>query len=220
MKQADEEHEEIIGRLSTDDERVLERCLVFVKEKLQEETLRGQLAMTRGQIGLSVIGVLTVFILPLAQMIVQVETESARTLLLVIFVMAIIFLWKAAMFGIYIIRGLKGYRAIPDFVFEVQNSEYKEAVRNEIALRIWEYRKSLAPTNQRLFWLDRCQRNAAVAIMLLALVGAGLAVADSMQLQVPEWLSWSALLVLGAGAVVWDPVVERFGIWGGGSDRP
>ena len=215
MSEADREFEEIKAKVTSTDRDVLERSLAFVSEKLADEIQRGHAAITRGQLVLVVIGALIVVIVPLADTVISEQLSSLRNFLLIWFIGSVAFLAKGAIYGISIIRGLKGYRATPEFVFDIQNQSYEEAIRDEIALRIWEYRKSITPNTRRLFWLDRCARNTVMAIILFGSVGASIAIFKSMTVVIPVCVSWGAAIVVVAVFLLSDRVVEKFGIWGG-----
>lgn len=215
MSEADREYEEIKKKVTSADRDVLDRSLAFVSEKRAEEIQRGHAAITRGQLVLVVIGVLIVVTVPLADTVISVEPASLRYFVLIWFGGSVAFLAKGAINAIRIIRPLKGYRAIPDFVFLIQNQSYEDAIRDEIALRIWEYQKSLTPNNRRLFQLDRCARNTVMAIFLLVLVGASIATSESVAVAIPSSVNWGALVVVVAAFFFWDKVVEKFGIWDG-----
>jgi len=88
-----------------------------------------------------------------------------------------------------------------------------DALKLEIAKKVWEYRKQIDPNSRKLYALDRAQRSAFMATVCLLLLGVYLAVGNQgVSIDAP-CVAIIATVVLGVLLCFLDPIVERLGIW-------
>tara|TARA_B100000614_G_C14518247_1_gene481512 strand:+ start:781 stop:1470 length:690 start_codon:yes stop_codon:yes gene_type:complete len=204
---------EIREQLVSEDIDVLEQSLRFASARGAQEAERGKAAEARATAMLAILGILAGFIVPLVGTIEAAKGDGKWTLL-VLFLGSLLFLVKGLYNAVRVLGVSKMYRLEIDTVFDFQPLARSDALREEIAGLIWEYRKAVQPNTEKLFRLHRCQRSGLIAIIFFMLFGIFLLAAREKWLQVPLWAA-GALGVLAALLLVFgDNIFERLGIWG------
>lgn len=210
-----ESMKEIQSRITSQDIDVLRQSLDFVRQCHSHELERGKVAETRATVMLGILGVIATLVVPSAgDLTASTELSHQQWFLLVCFVACLLFLAKALVYAIRTISISKRYRLTPTMVYDQQNGSRIESLQAEISGVLWEYGKSVQYNSSKLFWLQRCQRNSFVAIMILVLFG--LATIKALTQFVDLWMCISVVVgsLLGGLFVFLDPLAEKFGgIW-------
>lgn len=207
------EIDEIRERLSSEDINVLEQSLRFAGARYAQEAERGKAAEARATAMLAILGILAGFIVPLVESIEAADGDNKWSLL-VLFLGSLLFLVKGLYNAVRVLGVSKIYRLEIETVFDFQPLSRPDALRDEIAGLIWEYRKAIQPNTEKLFRLHRCQRSGLFAIVFFMLFGVFLLATreDWLQLSVS---TASCLAVVAAFLLVFaDTFFEQIGIWG------
>ncbi|MBA7705460.1 hypothetical protein ES703_114290 [subsurface metagenome] len=201
---------EIKTKLSSNDVNILKQSLSFVTEKLSVERLRSSRAETRATNILAVVGILVGFFIYFSKLIGSPD-QNNWVILFIIYITSILFLLKSVLFAIKALWTLLGYELNPDLVYNLQKLSKIDALREEIAWKIWEYYELLKTSNKRLFLVNRAQRNMFAAIVASAFLGVGWFFLEQMPIQVPKCVVIFLIVLLPILAIFSDVVLERFG---------
>lgn len=203
---------EIKDQLTSQDIEVLEQSLRFANARCTHEAERGKAAENRATAMLAFLGILAGFIVPVIETVEKVQGDAKWTLLIV-FLASLLFIVKGLYYAVRVLGVSKVYRLEIGTVFDFQPLSREDALREEIAGLIWEYRKAIQPNTVKHFRLHRSQRSGLVAVVTFMLFGILLIVVRQGWLELP---SWSAV-AFGAAAlavlVFGDRVFETFGFW-------
>jgi len=204
---------DIQKRLTSKDPKVMKQSLDYVNQRLMLERTRGERAETRASSLLTVSSILAGFAV--------VFIESFRegkvghdTLTLLFFSTSILLLAKALFYSVRALWALKGNELNAELPFDLQCLDSVQSIRTELAWKIWEYYELLPLSNQRLFWVNRAQRNVVWAFVAFLC----LAVESFLSIQINLPLNTAGGIVLGsalaAGIIFLDPIAEKLGnVW-------
>jgi hypothetical protein len=99
-------------------------------------------------------------------------------------------------------------------IYEFQKCSEIESLREELTWKIWEFWELIPVSTEKLFWLNRSQRNTVAALITYMFLGMILFLEMKLDISinfVPTYLLVSMLVVLG---LFIDPAMERLGnIW-------
>lgn len=205
---------EIRSQVTSNDVDVLRQSLEFVKGYLAQENERGRVAEVRATVMLAVLGVFAGLIIPRAEVFTK-KTGDESWFLLVAFIASLFFLVKGIFYAIRVLGISKRYRSRPDSIYDFQTLSPADALREEIVAVIWEHEHATSPTTEKLFWLNRCQRNSVLAIFLFVLFGLAFIVAHKQWFGIPVCATLVLGAIVGSVFLVGDILAERFGLWGG-----
>ena len=209
---------DIRNNIKSNNVDVLKEALEFAKACLADERDRGKAAETRAAATLAVLGLIAGLVVPQAQTLGVIDNDTGW-FLLVGYIAPLVFLVRGLLCAVRVLAVSKRYRNTPELVFALPEYSYKDALREEIAAVIWEYRHAVQPTTAKLYWLDRCQRSGVIAIVLLAVFAVAVIVSHQ------EWFEISrgvtvAFAVLVAIVFAGELLATRGGIWSGwGKER-
>lgn len=203
---------EIRDQLTSQDTQVLEQSLRFASARRGQEAERGKAAENRATAMLAFLGILAGFIVPVIETLEKVQGD-AKWALLILFLASLLFIVKGLYYAVRVLGVSKVYRLEIGTVFDFQPLSHEDALREEIAGLIWEYRNAIQPNTGKIFHLHRSQRNGLVAVVTFMLFGILLLGVRLDWLELPCWsailFGAAALAVLAFG----DRVFETFGFW-------
>ena len=206
---------EIQQKISSEDIDVLRQSLEFVRRCLLQENERGKAAETRATVMLGILGVIATLVIPGAEnLATNSNPGDPGWLLLACFVSCLFFLIKALFYAIRTISIVKKHRLEPQMVFDLQDASQAKALRFEIVGIVWEYGQAIESNSGRLFFLQRCQRNSYVAILILVLFGF-------LSIEIlRQWAVVSPCIPIGFSVlcgimlIFLDPLAEKVqGVW-------
>jgi hypothetical protein len=205
--------ETIRARLTSENPDILRRSLSFLDNRLALMRDRAKVAETRATAMLVVSGILAGFVVNFGKALHGVE--YTETLLLSAFYFSSIFLLiKAIFYGVKVLWVLKGYELNPDLAFDLQGRSGIDSLREELTWKIWEYWQILPLTNEKLFWLNRSQRNTVSAIITFMFLGGILFIQMKCGIHLPSIVTVSITVILTALVLFIDVLMERFGkLW-------
>ncbi len=203
---------EIRNKLSSQDTDVLEQSLRFASARRAQENERGKAAENRATAMLALLGILAGFIVPLAGTIEAAKGDE-KWFLLVLFLASLLFIAKGLYNAVRVLGISKTYRLEIETVFDFQPLSRADALREEVAGLVWEYRKAIQPNTEKLFRLHRCQRSGLLSIIFLMLFGVLLLAAREKWLQLPSWAAIALAAIAVLLLVFGDTLFERCGIW-------
>ncbi len=199
--------------ITSNDVKVLEQSLTFVKQRAVQEVERGKAAETRATAMLAILGVLASLIVPRIESLVKIAGDS-RWLLLVAFLASVLFLGKGLFYAIKVLSVRKPYRVALETVYDFQELSHEDALREEITAILWECRQAVQPNTEKLFWLNRCQRSGFTAIALFLVFGTLLVLVRAEWLCAPLWASACFGILVITLLFFGDRTLEYFGrIW-------
>lgn len=196
---------------------VLKQSLEFARACLADERDRGKAAETRAAATLAVLGVIAGLVVPQAQTLGAIDNDSGW-FLVVGYIAPLAFLVWGLICALRVLAVSKRYRNKPERVFAFPEYSYKDALREEIAAIIWEYRHTVEPTTNKLYWLDRCQRSGVKAIILLAGFAVAVIVVHQEWFEIPCCMT-VAFAVLVSIVFARELLAARGGIWSGWGKR-
>jgi len=179
---------DIRNYITSNDVKVLEQSLTFVKQRAVQEVERGKAAETRATAMLAILGVLAGLIVPRIESLSKIAGES-RWFLLAAFLAGLFFLGKGLIYALKVLSVRKQYRVKPEAVYDFQKLSCEDALREEITAILWECRQAVQPNTEKLFWLNRCQRSGFTAIALFLVFGTLLVPVREEWLFLPLWTS-------------------------------
>lgn len=202
--------DEIQEKLSSEKIEVLKQSLVFVTERISNERDRASKAETRAVATLAFSGVLSSIVVIRSPNIFQYSGSASWVLVFTLYVTTIVFLLKSAVFSFQALGVLKRNEVTPDLIFELQEKTEVDALREEVAYKIWEYYQLLPIGTTRLFRVNRSQRNILAAIVTFSLLGIIWGISEKTDLAVTEWLNILVVSISLLGVLLLDTVAESW----------
>jgi hypothetical protein len=204
---------DIKNKLTSKDVAVLEQSLDYVNQRLSLERSRGERAEARASSLFTVAGILSGFVV--------VFLESFRegkigqdVLTLIIFGSSILLLAKTLLYSVIALWALKGNELNADLPFELQTLAVAESLREELAWKIWEYYELLIISNQRLFYVNRAQRNLICAFLSFLCLAVSSFLIFYMHLTINNCVLIFSATFIVAGIVFLDLIAEKLGkLW-------
>lgn len=203
---------EIRDRLTSENLDVLNMCDNFLNQKLEMERLRGESAEKRANIILGTVGASSAFLVFLAGVDLDTKGETA-SFAIIIYIASILWLTRAIWYSIKSIRTQNRYHVTEDSVFEFQEKSQIDTIKEIIAGKIWEYKYSVQPNTERLFYVQRAQRALVVFIGLLLLLGVVIISENKIKL---EYVNCLKFAISFSAVIFWifgDWLIEKKGIW-------
>jgi hypothetical protein len=208
--------EEIEAKLTSKDPEVLDWARAFVTELLTAETARGSAAEGRAATTLGIVSVVAGFAVAAAGSVLG-RNGSASWLSLIGYASALAFLLRGAYYCVRTVSPQKYYVVTPDVIFDVQNGSRVDGLRSEIARKMWQYERDIAPNSAKLYWLGRGQRALFVGVACLLVTTLLSWIHTRQPLALPLWGTITAGLVVLTAFFAIDPIVERAGTWRAGA---
>lgn len=162
--------EEIYGKLSSEDEKVLKQSISYINEKNSLIRERSTHAESRATAMLTVSGILAGFIVFFVE-VLNNENVKSNFIVTACYIVSVLLLIKAVLFAVRVFWVQKGYELTPDLIYDLQTKTDIQALKEELKWKIWEYYEILPLTSTKLFWLSRSQRNTVMAIITLMILG-------------------------------------------------
>jgi hypothetical protein len=210
---------EISKRLTSEDSGTLKQSISFVNDRISLIRDRAKVAETRATAMLAVSGILAGFVVHFGAKLESDKTPE-NVLFAVLYLASILLLIKAIYYAIKALWVLRGYELNPELAFDLQGKSGHNALREELTWKIWEYYQILPLTNEKLFWLNRSQRNTVSAITTFMFLGSILFVQINFGLELPWFFTVLITLVLVFLVLFLDPILEHFGgVWQKGKDQ-
>lgn len=204
---------DIRNYITSNDAKVLEQSLTFVKQRAVQEAERGKVAETRATAMLAVLGILAGLVVPRIESLAKPAGDN-WWFLLVAFLASLLFLGRGLFYAIKVLSVRKQYWVKPETVYDFQKLSYEDALREEITAILWECRQMAQPNTEKLFWLNRCQRSGFIAIALFLVFGTLLIFARKECLFLPLWASTCFGILAITLLFFGDRIFEYFGgIW-------
>ena len=204
---------EISKRLTSEDLDILKQAISFVDGRITLMRDRAKIAETRATAMLVVSGILAGFVVHFGETL-QNENISETILFAALYLASILLLIKATYYSIKVLWVLKGNELNPDLAFDLQAKSGNEALREELTWKIWEYYEILPLTNEKLFWLNRSQRNTVSAIISFMFLGIIMFIRVKFNTEFPWLLRAIIILALAFLVLFIDVTMERFGgVW-------
>lgn len=208
--------EEIRAKLTSNDEIVLRHSLHLASECFKEEMERCKAAETRATAILATLVIFTGFTAPFMD-IIQSESESTRPFFCLTFIAFLLFLVKGIYYAVKTLGVSMRYRLEPSTVYEFQSLKLNDCLRNHISEIIGVYEKAIQPNTNKLFWLNRSQRNCIIAVFFYVFFVVALFFLNekllipiqSCSIYILSFLS----VVLFVAFLFSDKLFERFSIW-------
>ena len=209
---------EIRSKISSDDPDILEYCLIFTKECMEEEKDRGKAFETKAGGILAILGILTGLVVPVTARFhlsgVDFFGKETYLILFIIFVAFVLFLIKAIWYAIKVVRisrTSKTYRFTPEAVYQFQSIDILEVKRKVISHRIHIYPTIVKRNTEKAYYLQRSHRNSAISIAIYLVFGS-IFLSDTTML--PSWILSSCFTyaLLSTILVVFfflDPILEK-----------
>lgn len=191
-----------LSDLATADVDVLRECLRVVDERAALVRERGKNTEARAGTTLTFLGVVGAALALLAG---SLPESSPGLGVLILGALAIGFLSKASYYGLRAIGTQHAKIVQHHLASSMLKDSVAEALKVEIAWKRWEIDQIERPITTRLFYLQRSQRNATMAVLCLTLAVAAVKVGS-----VTQWMVFGAIVVLLLGI---DWLIERRGIW-------
>lgn len=215
MTASEAKFEQILKRITSDDLDVLQLCNNEMDSILVSESMRGERGEDRAQNLLSACGIGAAILAGFAGLIYNHEFTSLGIPVWILYFAAVILLAKAAYCALRAVGPLKSARMTPSFIFEVQKDKLLDAIRYDIAAKVWILEENKALNTLKLFRLHRAIRNITVLIWMILATGGSLLFIEKVASVTPSNLAvcvstFLALLILG-GSVILDPIVEKLG---------
>ncbi|UCC41429.1 MAG: hypothetical protein JSV96_08425 [Candidatus Aminicenantes bacterium] len=205
--------EDIRSKVTSENLSILKRSLLFVDDRLALLRERGKQAETRATAMLAVSSILAGFVVHFGKSLEKLKLFNS-VLFAALYLAVIFFIIKSIYYSIKALWVLKGNELNTDLVFELQDFSESEAARYELTWKIWEYWQYIPLTNEKLFWLNRSQRNTVAALITYMFLG--------MVLYLEMKLGFSSYWIVNGLAVVFlvsfvlfiDIAMERLGnVW-------
>lgn len=201
--------------LSSDDINVVQKCLEFVDERASLERIRGESAERRANIILSTLGASSAFLVFMASNLLG-EPEKVGWIAIILYAAAALWVSRSVWYCIKSIRTQSRYRLTEDSVFEVQDKNEIDAIKDLLSGKIWELQRSAQPNTERLFYVQRAQRALIVFVGILLLLGVVVIIRNYLSIQPGPCVLF---FVSALGVIFWffgDYFIEESGIWNHG----
>lgn len=205
--------EEITKRLSSKNIKILVQSLEYINQRLAIERVRAERAESRASALLTMNAILAGFAIIFIESFREGKIQSA-TVIILLFGGALLLLVKASFFCLKALWVLRGYELNAELPFELQSLKPVDSIREELAWKIWEYYELLPLSTQRLFWVNRAQRNLAWAILLFSFLAIVSFFGTQNDLTLNTTITVSLVILFTAWIILLDPIVERLGnLW-------
>ncbi|MDZ4058322.1 MAG: hypothetical protein U1D69_15425, partial [Polynucleobacter sp.] len=201
--------------LSSNDINVVRKCQEFVDERAGLERMRGESAERRANIILSTLGASSAFLVFMASNLLD-DPEKVGWLAIILYAAAALWVSRSVWYCIKSIRTQSRYRLTEESVFEVQDKNEIDAIKDLLSGKIWELQCSVQPNTERLFYVQRAQRALIVFVGILLLLGVVVVVGNYLSIQPSPCVLF---FVSALGAIFWffgDYFIEKSGIWNHG----
>lgn len=206
------EEKEILERLSSTDTEVLSFCKAYLLELSLQEEARNSRAEDKAQIILNICGVGTTIMVGFAGVALGRPSFSLPPSVVLPFLAAVILIAKSVTFSLKALQPVKAFLPNEELAFDVQKKTPIEALRYDIATRIWLYERNRQFSTSKLFYLDRAIRNFAAFIFPLLFIGFILVfVTIPSGGLIGTWWKFGFGLALLIASLVLDQVAEKFG---------
>jgi peptidoglycan/LPS O-acetylase OafA/YrhL len=205
----------ILDRLTSQEREVLEYCKAYLIELTAEENNRSRRAEDKAQVVLNICGVGATLLIGFAGFLWSRVSSSDILVILVPLISAVVLIAKSVFFNLRTLQPMQNNEANTELVFDVQEKDFVEALRYDIAVRIWLYDMNRQFHTSKVFYLHRAIRNLAgfiVAVLITSLVSTFLLTRANWFLHSRWMLGFSVALLLFS--LLLDPLSERFGkLW-------
>jgi hypothetical protein len=192
---------------------ILRQSLEYINQRLALERSRSDRAETRASSLLTVSGILAGFAVVFIESFREGKVNE-DILSLILFSSSILLLVKALFYSVRALWALKGNELNADLPYDLQTLSEEQSTREELAWKIWEYHEILPVSNQRLFWVNRSQRNLVFSFMTFLCLGVELFASGHINFDLNTCCMISLVIILGIGILFLDPIAEKFGgIW-------
>lgn len=201
--------------LSSDDINVVRKCQEFVDERASLERIRGESAERRANIILSTLGASSAFLVFMASNLLG-DPEKVGWIAIILYAAAALWVSRSVWYCIKSIRTQSRYRLTEESVFEVQDKNEIDAIKDLLSGKIWELQCSVQPNTERLFYVQRAQRALIVFVGILLLLGVVVIVRNYLSIQPGPCVLF---FVSALGVIFWfcgDYFIEKSGIWNHG----
>jgi len=201
--------------LSSDDINVVRKCQEFVDERASLERMRGESAERRANIILSTLGASSTFLVFMASNLLG-DLEKNGWIVIILYTAAALWVSRSVWYCIKSIRTQSRYRLTEESVFEVQDKNEIDAIKDLLSGKIWELQCSIQPNTERLFYVQRAQRALIVFVGILLLLGVVVVVRNYLSIQPGPCILF---FVSAIGVIFWffgDYFIEKSGIWNHG----
>lgn len=201
--------------LSSGDISVVRKCQEFVDERASLERMRGESAERRANIILSTLGASSAFLVFMASNLLG-DPEKVEWIAIILYASAALWVSRSVWYCIKSIRTQSRYRLTEESVFEVQDKNEIDAIKDLLSGKIWELQCSVQPNTERLFYVQRAQRALIVFVGILLLLGVEVIVRNYLSTQPGPCVLF---FVSALGVIFWffgDYFIEKSGIWNHG----
>lgn len=201
--------------LSSDDINVLRKCQEFVDERASLERMRGESAERRANIILSTLGASSAFLVFMASNFLG-DPEKVGWITIILYAAAALWVSRSVWYCIKSIRTQSRYRLTEESVFEIQDKNMIDAIKDLLSGKIWELQYLVQPNTERLFDVQRAQRALIVFVGILLLLGVVVVVRNYLNIQPSPCILF---LISVIGVIFWffgDYFIEKSGIWNHG----
>lgn len=201
--------------LSSDDINVVRKCQEFVDERASLERMRGESAERRANIILSTLGASSAFLVFMASNLLG-DPEKVGWIAIILYAAAALWVSRSVWYCIKSIRTQSRYRLTEESVFEVQDKNEIDAIKDFLSGKIWELQCSVQPNTERLFYVQRAQRALIVFVGILLLLGVVVIFRNYLFIQPGPCVLF---FVSALGVIFWffgDYFIEKSGIWNHG----
>ena len=204
---------EIYGKIKSNDETTLRHSLLLASKCLEEEIERGKGAETRATAILAGLVIFAGFTVPLVDK-VKLASNVAFPFFCLTFIAFLLFLVKGIYYSIKTLGVALRPRLEPDIAYEFHSFTFEDCLRNHISGIIWVYKESIQSNTNKLFWLDRSQRNCIIAISLYVVFVAELFfLPQEFLIILPSYTIYVLIAVVFFVFIFGDKLLERFSIW-------
>ena len=162
--------EEIKENLDSDDIAVLNLCNIFLDKRIERERLRAESAEKRASILLGIVGAASALLVFLSKNILS-TSDSHINLIITFYIASVLWLFRTIWYSLKSIRTQNRYCIDLESIFEFQQKTKINALKAIISAKLWEYKQSVRPNTERLFYIQRAQRALVVFIGLLLMLG-------------------------------------------------
>lgn len=204
---------EIHDKLNTPDKDVLQHSLVIVNEHLNKENQRGLSSNNKLNSMLSLIGVGSVVLLFFGNFLFSNMDVQYDTIIKICYLFAATFLLKSLYYSIKTMSVSKVNRLNTDIIYEIQDKNFTEAIKYEVAWKIWEYKQLIPFHTSKLFLINRCQRNFFISILIIVIITALLPFNALLQSVNPLYCKYFTFAFFACILLFGDVIIDRLGFW-------
>lgn len=199
---------EIQDRISSDCLETLILCNTRIDAILVDEKARRAQAEDKAKNVMGTCGVGAGVLGALAGLVSWQRNSVLGIVAILLFCSAVVLLAQAAYFSLKALVPLLGNQVNEELIFDLQRYKYIEAIRYDIAVKVWIYQRSVPFNNTKLFYVQAAFKNIVKFVILLMLMGFLIITVKILG----EAIAFILVAVLLVILFVWDPRVERFGV--------